>query len=187
MKILIVDDDATSRILVEATLKKLGHEVIVTKTGREALTVFDRGHVPLIISDMVMPEIDGLKLCRRVREAKRSQYTYIILLTSVTGKCGYLVGMRAGADDFICKPLDEELLAARLIAAERLLKLQSEVKQLAGLVPICSVCKKVRDDKNYWRQVESFVAEHTDAKFSHSYCPDCFEKAKSALEAMTPL
>src|SRR5689334_14918105 len=101
MNILIVDDDATSRILLQATLKKLGHEVTVAKNGLEALAIFDRGHVPLIISDMVMPEMDGLKLCQKIRAANRSQYTYIILLTTVGGRAGYLVGMRAGADDFI--------------------------------------------------------------------------------------
>src|SRR5882762_3915551 len=185
MKILIVDDDATSRIVLQATLKKLDHEVTVAKNGFEAMVQFDKGHIPMVISDMVMPGIDGLNLCRKIRAANRSQYTYIILLTSVAGKSGYLVGLRAGADDFISKPFDEDLLAARLIVAERLLKLQLQVKQLAGLVPICCVCKKIRDDRNFWRQVESYVAEHTDAKFSHGYCPDCFGKIKDEIMAQT--
>jgi DNA-binding response OmpR family regulator len=133
---------------------------------------------------MVMPEIDGLALCRRIREANRSQYTYIILLTSVASKSAFLVGLRAGADDFITKPFDEDLLEARLIVGQRLLKLQLQVKQLAGLVPICCVCKKIRDDGNFWRQVETYVAEHTDAKFSHGYCPDCFNTVKSEIDAM---
>src|ERR1051326_9071103 len=101
MKILIADDDSTSRILLQATLKKLGHDVIVAKNGAEALAHFDRAHTPLLISDMVMPDIDGLQLCGRIRKANRSQYTYIILLTSVAGKYGSLVGLRAGADDFM--------------------------------------------------------------------------------------
>lgn len=183
MKILIVEDDDASRFALELALKKQGHEVTVARNGREALAIFDQGHVPLVISDMVMPDIDGVALCRRIRAAKRSQYTYIILLTNITSKSGYLVGMRSGADDFISKPFDSELLEARIIAAERILNLQSQVKQLTGLIPICTCCKKVRDDKNYWRQVESFIAEHTDAKFSHSYCPECFEKTKSEVEA----
>jgi DNA-binding response OmpR family regulator len=183
MKILIVEDDDAARYVLDLTLKKQGHEVTVTKNGREALAVFEQGHVPLVISDMVMPDIDGIALCRRIRAAKRPQYTYIILLTNITSKSGYLVGMRSGADDFISKPLDPELLEVRIVAAERILNLQSEVKLLTGLIPICTSCKKVRDDKNFWRQVESFVAEHTGAKFSHSYCPECFEKAKSEVES----
>lgn len=184
MKILIVDDDATSRIVLEATLKKLGHEVSVAKNGFEAMVQFDQGHVSLIISDMVMPELDGLALCRKIREADRSQYTYIILLTTVAGKYGCLVGLRAGADDFLAKPIDEDILAARLLVAQRLLKLQSQVKQLAGLLPMCCVCKKIRDDKHFWRQVELFIAEHTDAKFSHSYCPQCLDKIQAEIRAV---
>jgi len=184
MNILIVDDDPTSRILLNATLKKLGHQVSVVSSAEEVLAAFERGPVPLLISDMVMPGMNGLDLCRHIRSANRPQYTYIILLTSVTGKSGYLVGMNAGADDFLSKPFDEDMLAARLVAAERILNLQSQVKQLSGLLPICCVCKKVRDDKNYWQQVESFITKRTDAKFSHGYCPDCFHKVLREIEGM---
>jgi DNA-binding response OmpR family regulator len=177
MNILIVDDDSTSRIVLSATLKKLGHQVTVAANGAEAWTVFENGNVPLLISDMVMPDVDGLELCRRIRAANRPKYTYIIMLTSVGGKSGYLVGMRAGADDFINKPFDEDQLAARLVVAERILNLQSQVTQLAGLLPICCVCKKIRDDQNYWQQVESYISKRTDTQFSHGYCPDCYKKA----------
>src|SRR5258708_18738432 len=184
MNILIVDDDPTSRIVLSATLKKLGHQVTSASSAEEVLAALESGPVPLLISDMVMPGLNGLDLCRRIRSANRPQYTYIILLTSVSGKSGYLVGMKAGADDFLSKPLDQDLLAARLVAAERLLSLQSQVKQLGGLLPICCVCKKVRDDKNYWQQVESYITKRTDAKFSHGYCPDCFDNVKREIEAM---
>ena len=185
MNILIADDDSTSRIVLSATLKKLGHQVTVTSNGAEAWTVFENGNVPLLISDMVMPDVDGLELCRRIRAANRPKYTYIILLTSVGGQSGYLVGMRAEADDFINKPFDEEQLAVRLVFAERILNLQSQVKQLSGLLPICCVCKKVRDDQNYWQQVRSYISRHTDARFSHGYCPDCFKNALQEIEAPT--
>ncbi len=183
MNILIADDDSTSRIVLGATLKKLGHQVTAVKDGAEAWTVFENGDVQLLISDMVMPQLNGLDLCARIRAANRPKYTYIILLTSVGGKSGYLVGMRAGADDFINKPFDEEQLAARLVVAERILNLQSQVNQLSGLLPICCVCKKVRDDKNYWQQVESYISKRTDAKFTHSYCPDCYDKAIQEIKA----
>ena len=187
MNILIVDDDLTSRLVLEATLKKLGHQVTSAKDGVAALTIFQKGTVSLLISDMVMPDLDGLELCRRIRAAGRSQYTYIIMLTSVGGKSGYLVGMKAGADDFIVKPFDEEMLAARLEVAQRILNLQSQVSQLSGLLPICALCKKVRDDQNYWEQVESYVARRTDAKFTHSYCPDCFNKLRNEIKAQPPI
>jgi len=183
MKILIVDDDPTSRILLGATLKKLGHQVATASSADEVLAALESGPVPLLISDMMMPGMNGLELCRRIRAANRPQYTYIILLTTVSGKSGYLVGMKAGADDFITKPLDEDMLAARLVAAERLLNLQSQIKQLSGLLPICCVCKKVRDDHNYWQQVELFITTRTDAKFTHGYCPECFNNAMRELDA----
>src|SRR5882724_10457421 len=186
MNILIVDDDPTSRIVLGATLKKLGHTVTAASTADEVLAALESGHVPLLISDLVMPGTNGLDLCRRIRAANRPQYTYIILLTAVSGKSGYLVGMKAGADDFLVKPFDKDMLAARLVAAERILNLQSQVKQLSGLLPICCVCKKVRDDKNYWQQVESFIVKRTDAKFSHGYCPDCLNQVLRDIESMPP-
>jgi len=187
MNILIVDDDLTSRLILEATLKKLGHQVTAVKDGLEALIAFEKGRVSLIISDRVMPDLDGLELCRRIRAARRTQYTYIIMLTSVGGKEGYLVGMKAGADDFIVKPFDEELLAARLVVAERILNLLSQVNQLNGLLPICALCKKVRDDHNYWHQVESYIGRHTEVTFTHSYCPDCVANLKPGIEASVSL
>jgi phosphoserine phosphatase RsbU/P len=184
MNILIAEDDITSRLVLGATLKKLGHQVTAVKNGAEALTEFNNGDFPVLISDMVMPGLDGLELCRRIRAANRSRYTYIILLTSVGGKHGFLVGMRAGADDFITKPFDEDQLAARLGVAERIISLQSQVKTLAGLLPICAHCKKVRDDQNYWQQVESYIGQRSDAKFTHSYCPDCFNRMVKDLELL---
>lgn len=182
MNILVVDDDPTLRFLLEGTLTRLGHQVITANDGVCGLRYFEKAHVPLVISDMLMPDMDGLELCRRIRNANRSQYTYLILLTAVEGRAGYLEGMQAGADDFITKPFDKDMLAARVVVAERILRLQSQVKHLAGLLPICALCKRVRDDQNYWHQVESYVASHTDATFTHSYCPDCFKKLLSQFE-----
>lgn len=183
MNIIIVDDDPSSRLILGATLKKLGYQVTAAASAQQVLEEFERAPVPLLISDMMMPDMDGLELCQRIRALNRPQYTYIILLTSMSCRASFLTGMKAGADDFLAKPLDADMLAARLIAAERLLSLQSAVKQLSGLLPICCVCKKVRDDKNYWQQVESYIVQRTDAKFSHGYCPDCFKKATAEIAA----
>jgi phosphoserine phosphatase RsbU/P len=186
MNILIVDDDAVCRMALGAALRKLGHEVTAAKDGADALAAFESHRNRVIISDLLMPGMDGLELCRRIRGADAPHYTYFILLTIMEGKANYLEGMKAGADDFLTKPFDTEMLAARLAVAERVLNLQSEIRQLAGLLPICSVCKKVRDDQNYWHQVESYITQHTDAQFTHSYCPDCFKKILSEVEALEP-
>jgi two-component system, cell cycle response regulator len=127
MKILIAEDDMTSRLLFSATLKKLGHNVTAVEDGRKAWDAWRQDDYPLLISDWMMPDIDGLELCRMVREEHSLQYTYVILLTAMDSKGSYLEGMDAGADDFITKPFDEELLAARLRVAERILGLHKKL------------------------------------------------------------
>jgi DNA-binding response OmpR family regulator len=100
----------------------------------------------------------------------------VLLLTALKGRARFLDGMQAGADDFMSKPVDREELHARLRVAERILGLQQEVKQLEGLLPICSYCKKIRDEGEQWSQVEEYVSRRTEAQFSHGICPDCYER-----------
>lgn len=123
MKILIAEDDTPSRLVFGAILRKLGYTVTAVGDGREAWRAWQQDHYPLLISDWMMPDIDGLELCKMIRAEHSLQYTYIILLTSMDGKGSYLEGMKAGADDFITKPIDEEYLAARLHVAQRILAL----------------------------------------------------------------
>jgi diguanylate cyclase (GGDEF)-like protein len=127
MKILIAEDDTTSRLLFGATLRKLGHTVTAVEDGHKAWKAWRQDGYPLLISDWMMPDVDGLELCRMVRGESSLQYTYIILLTAMDSKGSYLKGMDAGADDFITKPFDEELLAARLRVAERILGLHQKL------------------------------------------------------------
>ena len=176
MKILVAEDDRVSSIVLCELLTKNGHEVTAVENGQLAWDFYSSMHVPMLISDWMMPVMDGLELCRKIRAGKHTNYTYIILLTALSGKANYLEGMEAGADDFVVKPFDADELQARLRAAERILALQHEVRQLRGLLPICSYCKKIRDDRNIWTQLEQYVTEHSGALFSHSLCPDCYDK-----------
>ena len=127
MKILVAEDDTTSRLLFAATLGKLGHTVTAIEDGRKAWEAWQKDEYPLLISDWMMPYIDGLQLCRMIRGEPGLQYTYIILLTALDSKGSYLEGMDAGADDFITKPFDEEQLVARLRVAERILALHQKL------------------------------------------------------------
>lgn len=128
MKILVAEDDATSRLVLGATLRSLGHEVTTVEDGAAALEAWRREEFGLVISDWLMPLLDGPGLCRHIRAERRPHYTYVILLTSLEGKGNYLSGIEAGADDFVTKPLDREVLAARLTVAERIIDLHEALR-----------------------------------------------------------
>jgi DNA-binding response OmpR family regulator len=184
MKVLIAEDDRVSRLVLLTKLKKMGHEVIATEDGEAAWDSFVMERPQLIITDWMMPKVDGLELCRRIRSHGREKYAYIIFLTALAGKKYYQEGMEAGADDFLNKPVDMDELAARLVVAGRILALHTEVNQLEGLLPICAYCKNIRDDQNTWQPIEGFISKRTEATFSHGYCPDCIEKyVKPDIEA----
>lgn len=175
MKILIAEDDLVSRRLLEGVLHKLGYEVISTENGHEAWVTFLAENPRIVITDWMMPEMDGPELCRRIRADARFRYTYIILLTALGGRKLYLEGMHAGADDFVSKPFDMDELGVRLKAAERILDLQAEVSVLSGLLPTCSFCKSIRDETERWQPLEEYVEGRSDTTFAHELCPECAE------------
>jgi sigma-B regulation protein RsbU (phosphoserine phosphatase) len=174
MRILVAEDDTDTRELVALMLEKAGHDVKPQSDGIKAWEAFRQSPYQLLVTDCMMPGMDGFELCRKVRDANR-RYTYIILLTAYGGRQNYMKGMEAGADDFLTKPCDFDELTARLRVAERILGLQQEVRQLTGLLPICAYCKKIRQAETEWVSVEAFVSRRSDASFSHTVCPTCFD------------
>ena len=126
MKVLIAEDDRDSRELLAWLLQKLGYQVVATSNGQEAWDAYRKGRYRLVILDVLMPEIDGLEVCRKIRLHKQSKYTYIIIITALIGKKDYLDGMEAGADDFVTKPFDPDELKARLRVAERIISFQEQ-------------------------------------------------------------
>ena len=189
MKILIAEDDAISRRVLEVFLHRWGYEVESVEDGDAAWGRLQQVDAPsLVILDWMMPGMGGVEICRRVREL--GQLTYVILLTARTGSEDIVEGLEAGADDYVTKPFNREELRARVQGGTRVVELQrslaqrveqleqalARVKHLQGLLPICSYCKKIRNDRNYWQQVEAYISEHSEAIFSHGICPECFEK-----------
>jgi DNA-binding response OmpR family regulator len=176
MNILIAEDDPVSRRILEKILLNWGHTVTACGGGLEAWEHLEKEHFRLVISDWMMPEFDGLELCRRARAQKRRDYCYFMLLTARAGHQNFMEGMDAGADDYLTKPINFDELKARLRVAERILSLQSDIQTLRGILPICAWCKKIRDDDTLWHSVEEYLTTHTDNDLSHSICPACFEK-----------
>jgi phosphoserine phosphatase RsbU/P len=175
MKVLLAEDDLTSRHILAAQMVKMQHSVREAEDGLRAWEEFQKEKPDLVITDWMMPNLDGPELCRRIRSHAGPGYTYTIILTAIDRNQGYLEGMNAGADDFVTKPCDYVELNVRLRVAERILSLQKHVNRLEGLLPICPKCKKIRGTEEKWEAVESFIMKRTDALFSHGICPDCYE------------
>ena len=188
MRILIAEDDRISRRLLEMTLQRLSFEVTITENGAQALEVLNGPEPPqLAILDWMMPEMDGIEVCRALRSQTREKYTYIIFLTARGQKKDIIEALESGADDYLIKPFDPQELRSRLRVGMRVLKLESaladkvqelegamqHVKVLQGLLPICMYCKKIRDDSDSWHRLESYIEKHSAAMFTHSLCSDC--------------
>jgi len=175
VKILIAEDDPISLRVLRMTLEGQGHEVVCTVSGAEAWRAFVVQPFEVVVSDWMMPEMDGVQLCQKIRERKRARsYCYFIMLTARTGRENHKIAMEAGVDDFLTKPMRPDELIMRLRVAQRILAFMKEVGELRRLLPICSYCKKVRDDKDYWQGIEAYLHHQTGTDFSHSICPDCY-------------
>jgi signal transduction histidine kinase len=129
MKVLIADDDVVSRRLLEKYLQKWGYEVTAAQDGAEAWRLFEGGVFPMVLTDWMMPEIDGAGLLRRIRASQRPGYVYAILLTAKSQKEDLVEGMEAGADDFLTKPFDRDELRVRLRAGERIIRLDYQLRE----------------------------------------------------------
>jgi DNA-binding response OmpR family regulator len=191
MKVLVAEDQAVSRHILVVSLRTWGYQVAAVEDGTRAWEILQGEDAPqLAILDWLMPGMDGIEICRQIRSSPVTRSLYLILLTARTGREDKIRGLQAGADDYITKPFDRDELRARVQVGIRVLELQSalaqrvreledalsRVKQLQGLLPICSYCKKIRNDRNYWQQVEGYITDHSEAQFSHGICPDCYTR-----------
>ena len=197
MHVLIAEDDRVTGEILARTLQRWNYSTTVVSDGAQA---WDRLRVAtdptLAILDWMMPEMDGPDVCRRVRQELPLANMYLLLVTARESRGDVVAGLDAGADDYIIKPFDPEELRARVAVGNRVLSLQqklaerveelqsalSNVKQLRGLLPICSYCKRIRGDDSYWTQVESYIAERSDAQFSHGICPPCANVLEKEIE-----
>jgi len=191
MKVLVADDDPVSRLMLQALLSGWGYEVTAVADGAHAWDALQRDGTPrLVVLDWVMPGLDGVEICRRLRGRQGPEPAYVLLLTSRNATADVVAGLRSGANDYVVKPFDREELQARVQVGRTVVELQralagrvreledalAQVRQLRGLLPICCYCKKVRDDRDYWQKVEDYLGKHTGLHFSHGICPQCWER-----------
>lgn len=191
-RIMYVEDEDAAREQILQFLKRRGKEVMVARNGKEGLALFRRQTPDLVVTDIRMPVMDGLTMAKEIKAI--SSDVKIIVTTAFTDVSYLMDAIDVGIDQYVVKPVNmERLLAAidkcvdniqcrnlaRRYQAEReelVVNLQAaleKVKLLSGFLPICSACKKIRDDRGYWQQIESYIKAHSEAEFSHGICPDC--------------
>jgi sigma-B regulation protein RsbU (phosphoserine phosphatase) len=197
VRALIADDDRGTVVILKTALERMGLEVLVAHDGSDAWAILQSDpSIALTVLDWMMPGADGPEICRRIRVDESHAHMYVILLTSRDASADLVAGLDAGADDYLIKPFEADELRARVQVGLRVHRLQerlaervadlesalSKVKQLSGLLPICSYCKSVRTDQNYWERVDHYMAQHTDVQFSHGICPACYETVIARLD-----
>ncbi|MCA1949317.1 MAG: response regulator [Treponema sp.] len=185
--IVIVDDIQENVRILHHAIKDEPYSFAIAYSGKELLQILEQHQVTLILLDVMLPDIDGFTLAQQIRSEPRFKEIPIIFVTARSEQEDRLRGFEAGGVDYVSKPFDSREILQRVRthvnlrrALEEQRRLNKElqaaldrVKTLEGIIPICSKCKKVRDDEGYWTQVERYVTEHTKAMFSHSLCPDC--------------
>ena len=196
-KILVVDDDPGS-IKIMTTILKDEYDIISALNGHDAIDQLKEHETDLILLDVLMPDLNGFDVCRIIKSDLAFADIPVIFLTAVDTYDAQLHGLELGGIDYIAKPVNLDLLKLRvrnhieLKEHRDLLKQKNEeleaalarVKQLEGIVPICSYCKKIRDDQKNWHQLETYISNHSDAIFSHGACPDCAEEQMKIIRNM---
>ena len=176
MKVLAIEDQPVAALHLRAVITSLGHEAELVTNATEAWKQLTHGGFRVVVSDWRMPGMDGLDLCKMVRN-RGGDYVYYILISSTKiTRESRAAALAAGVDDFLAKPVDPDELGMRLHVAERIIGLAAQVKQLESFLPICSHCKKIRDDRKYWQEIETYFSQRQGTRFSHGICPDCYEQ-----------
>ena len=192
LQILVVEDNPADVDFIHEMLPQAGplnFQIESVERLSEALTRLERKDIDLVLLDLGLPDSHGLITFHKLRQAAPD--VPVIVLTGIDDQELAVTAVRDGAQDYLVKgqisgkPLTHAIRyalerqkaeAARLVLIQSLQDALDHVKLLSGLLPICSSCKKIRDDKGYWSQVESYIQKHSEATFTHGMCPDCFKK-----------
>lgn len=187
--ILVVEDSNSMSQLLVDMLATDGYKVRVANSGELALTSIMKQLPDLVLLDVQMPGIDGFKVCRWLKGDAKLKSVPVIFISAASNVRDIVTGFQSGGVDYITKPFQVEEVLARVktqlelkkqkeLLEQRTQELEdalSKVRVLSGIIPICASCKKIRDDRGYWNQVEMYIRDHSDAMFSHGTCPECVQ------------
>ena len=190
MTVLIADDDKLTLNVLNDTLTRAGYDVLTANDGDQAWKKLQQSNTSLAILDWLMPGMQGVEICQRAQKDPKLTNRYFILLTGKSKTEDLVEGLKSGASDYLRKPFDEAELIARVEVGARFIELQrrlgerveelekalAQVRRLEGLLPICSYCKRIRNEQDYWERVDNYISQHANVRFSHNICPECYEK-----------
>jgi DNA-binding response OmpR family regulator len=194
--ILVIDDNPTNLGLITRHLEERSFEVMIARDGEDGIAKASHGLPDLILLDVMMPGIDGFETCSKLKSDPKTEDIPVLFMTAMDNIEDKLKGFEAGGVDYIVKPINEHETIARIDIHLKLRKLQKdledknrrlqqaldEVKKLQGILPICAKCKKIRDDKGDWHQIETYIRKHSEAQFSHGLCKECARELYPGLE-----
>ena len=203
IKVLVTDDDSNLVLLGTVLLEEAGYQVFQAATGRECLDAVKAYRPDIILLDVMLPDMTGFQVCRKIKADKTLEGTFVILVSGVLVSSEFQAdGLEAGADGYLTKPLDNVEFLARVgsfvrmkraedalreqereqgILISRLHKALAEIKTLKGFLPICVSCKKIRNDQGYWDHLEAYISKHSDAVLTHGLCPQCAEVYRAEI------
>lgn len=187
-KILVVDDNTANIDVMLTFLEMEGYDISIATSGKMALHVTKHDLPDLILLDVMMPDMDGFETCRELKKDPKTAAIPIIFVTAKKETTDIVQGFQSGGVDYISKPYRQEEVLSRVnthLQLRHLMETQkqlinelnqalNEVKTLKGILPICSYCKKIRDDKGLWHQMEKYIATRSETEFSHGICEECY-------------
>jgi sigma-B regulation protein RsbU (phosphoserine phosphatase) len=178
MRVLVADSDPVTLHWTSALARDLGHETVCVADGDAAWIALQEQVFTIVISDWLMPGLDGIELCTQLRAQSRPPYTYFILMTAMD-RCpeAHECAIEAGVDDFLVKPVTPHRLRMRLLVAGRLITFMRQLGQRRRHVPICAECKQIRDEEGTWHTVEGYLCKCLGTDFTHGMCPACFQRS----------
>lgn len=188
--ILLVDDDDLIRRTLRRDIEEIGYSATAVADGETALAVLQEHYYDLVLTDLRMEGISGIEVLKGAKA--RSPEIGVIILTGFGDISSAIEALRSGADDYLLKPYAYEDLALCLRNCLEKQELKKRLKVYEDILSICSVCKKIRNDKGQepgngdWMSIDEYMRRAAGLRLSHGYCPDCYGKFMQDMETFTP-